>query len=173
MTCCSSLRKTVLRAKRLACRRVLTLSLVATVTSGLRVALCSRTPRFCELVLLFGLRSLVVFSPFWASSPKSAFGNTLSWGSCLLFRGRDPQALSSQFLLMSRLLHVGMRPARVPRVSVAWALVAPGYLADFVLLDRDITACDPSEIQGARVVATYVAGERIPAAEKRVNNQGK
>lgn len=91
MTCCSSLRKTVLRAKRLACRRVLTLSLVATVTSGLRVALCSRTPRFCELVLLFGLRSLVVFSPFWASSPKSAFGNTLSWGSCLLFRGRDPQ----------------------------------------------------------------------------------
>ena len=46
-------------------------------------------------------------------------------------------------------------------MSVAWALVAPGYLADFVLLDRDITACDPSEIQGARVVATYVAGERV------------
>ena len=39
--------------------------------------------------------------------------------------------------------------------------IAPGYLADFVVLDRDITACDPSEIQGARVVATYVAGERV------------
>ena len=63
--------------------------------------------------------------------------------------------------MMSRLLHVGMRSARVPRVSVAWALVAPGYLADFVLLDRDITACDPGEIQGDWVVATYVAGERV------------
>lgn len=94
-------------------------------------------------------------------------------GHAFCFEGVTLKALSSQFLLMSRLLHVGMRPARVPRVSVAWALVAPGYLADFVLLDRDITACDPSEIQGARVVATYVAGERIPVAEKRVNNQGK
>ncbi len=39
--------------------------------------------------------------------------------------------------------------------------IAPGYLADFVVLDRDVTASDPSEIQGARVVATYVAGERV------------
>ena len=39
--------------------------------------------------------------------------------------------------------------------------IAPGYLADFVVLDRDITACDPREIQGARVMATYVAGERV------------
>lgn len=39
--------------------------------------------------------------------------------------------------------------------------IAPGYLADFVVLDRDITACDPSEIQSARVVATYLGGWKV------------
>lgn len=36
--------------------------------------------------------------------------------------------------------------------------IAPGYLADFVVLDRDITACDPEEIQTAKVQATYLGG---------------
>lgn len=39
--------------------------------------------------------------------------------------------------------------------------IAPGYLADFVVLDRDITACDPQEIQGAQVMATYVGGRCV------------
>ena len=39
--------------------------------------------------------------------------------------------------------------------------IAPGYLADFVVLDRDITACDASEIQGAKAQATYLAGKRV------------
>lgn len=39
--------------------------------------------------------------------------------------------------------------------------IASGMFADFVVLDRDITACDQSGIQGAQVVATYVAGERV------------
>ncbi|MDO4437227.1 MAG: amidohydrolase [Coriobacteriaceae bacterium] len=39
--------------------------------------------------------------------------------------------------------------------------IAPGYLADFTVLDRDITACEPDEIQAAQVQATYVAGKRV------------
>lgn len=39
--------------------------------------------------------------------------------------------------------------------------IAPGYLADFVALDRDITACDPEEIQDAKVQATHVGGRRV------------
>lgn len=39
--------------------------------------------------------------------------------------------------------------------------IAPGYLADFVVLNRDVTACDASEIQGAKVQATYLAGKRV------------
>lgn len=38
--------------------------------------------------------------------------------------------------------------------------IAPGYLADFVVLNRDVTACDASEIQGAKVQAAYLAGKR-------------
>lgn len=39
--------------------------------------------------------------------------------------------------------------------------IAPGYLADFVVLDRDITACDPEEITAARVLATFVGGREV------------
>lgn len=39
--------------------------------------------------------------------------------------------------------------------------IAPGMLADFVVLDRDITVCDPQEIQGAQVMATYVGGRQV------------
>lgn len=39
--------------------------------------------------------------------------------------------------------------------------IAPGMLADFIVLDRDITACDPQEIQSAQVLATYVGGRPV------------
>lgn len=39
--------------------------------------------------------------------------------------------------------------------------IAPGMLADFIVLDRDITACDPQEIQSAQVLAAYVGGHQV------------
>ncbi|EGX68965.1 amidohydrolase [Collinsella tanakaei] len=39
--------------------------------------------------------------------------------------------------------------------------IAPGMLADFIVLDRDIAACDPQEIQSVRVLATYVGGRQV------------
>ncbi|MDY2777932.1 MAG: amidohydrolase [Collinsella sp.] len=39
--------------------------------------------------------------------------------------------------------------------------IAPGMLADLVALDCDITACDPEEIQSARVLVTYVGGRLV------------
>lgn len=39
--------------------------------------------------------------------------------------------------------------------------IAPGMLADFIVLDRDITARDPREIQSAQVLATYVGGRQV------------
>ena len=34
-------------------------------------------------------------------------------------------------------------------------------LADFVVLDCDITACDPDDLQRARVLVTYVGGRQV------------
>ncbi len=42
--------------------------------------------------------------------------------------------------------------------------VAPGYLADLVILDRDPFTGPPAEIAGASVALTYVEGERVHAA---------
>ena len=39
--------------------------------------------------------------------------------------------------------------------------IAPGMLADFIVLDRDITACGPQEIQSAQVLAAYVGGHQV------------
>jgi predicted amidohydrolase YtcJ len=42
--------------------------------------------------------------------------------------------------------------------------VAPGYLADIVVLDRDLTNIDPQAIQETKVVKTIVGGtERYSA----------
>lgn len=39
--------------------------------------------------------------------------------------------------------------------------IAPGFLADFAVLDRDIFTCDPMEIRSIRPVMTIVAGEVV------------
>ena len=39
--------------------------------------------------------------------------------------------------------------------------IATGMLADFVALDRDITACAPDDIQRAQVLATFVGGRQV------------
>lgn len=43
--------------------------------------------------------------------------------------------------------------------------LAPGMLADFVILDRDITTCDPEDILATRVQATYLGGTCVFKAE--------
>ena len=44
--------------------------------------------------------------------------------------------------------------------------LAPGMLADLVVLDRDLTAVDSEAIPDARVLATYVGGRRVYAADE-------
>jgi hypothetical protein len=39
--------------------------------------------------------------------------------------------------------------------------VAPGYVADFVVLDRDLTAIPASEILKTRVLRTVVDGQTV------------
>jgi predicted amidohydrolase YtcJ len=39
--------------------------------------------------------------------------------------------------------------------------IAPGYLADFVVLDRDIFTCDPAEVRDTQVEMTILGGEIV------------
>ena len=43
--------------------------------------------------------------------------------------------------------------------------IAPGYVADLVVLDRDPFAGPPAEIAEAAVALTFVAGAQVFAAE--------
>lgn len=44
--------------------------------------------------------------------------------------------------------------------------LAPGKLADFIVIDRDIMTCPAPEILGARVLRTVIAGETVYTAPK-------
>lgn len=46
----------------------------------------------------------------------------------------------------------------------------PGKLADFIVIDRDVMACDPAEIPGTRVLRTVIGGETVYAEERGVGN---
>ena len=43
--------------------------------------------------------------------------------------------------------------------------LAPGMLADFVVLDRDITAVSPQKVLGTRVLRTVVGGKTVFAVQ--------
>jgi predicted amidohydrolase YtcJ len=41
-------------------------------------------------------------------------------------------------------------------------ILAPGYLADFIVLDRDPLAVPAAELKDAKVLATFVGGDTVP-----------
>ena len=43
--------------------------------------------------------------------------------------------------------------------------LAPGHYADFIVVDRDLERVDPDDISDTKVIATYVAGEKVWSAE--------
>jgi hypothetical protein len=43
--------------------------------------------------------------------------------------------------------------------------LAPGMLADFVVLDRDITGASPEKLLGAKVLRTVVGGKTVYEAK--------
>jgi predicted amidohydrolase YtcJ len=116
-----------------------------------------------------------------------AFRSLLDAGAALAF-GSDwfvapPTPLEGIYAAVTRRTLDDLNPGGwVPeeRISVEEALVAytrsaaraafaenevgmlkEGFLADFVILDRDLTAIPPEEIRDARVVATVVGGEVV------------
>lgn len=44
--------------------------------------------------------------------------------------------------------------------------ITPGKRADFIVIDRDIMVCDPSEIPGTRVLRTVIDGEQVYASDR-------
>lgn len=95
----------------------------------------------------------------------------------------DPDPILNLDSLVNRRTATGIAFTPDERISVAQAVhaytvgsaysvkrehelgqLAPNFLADFVLLDRDIFTVDPESIAQTRVLATYIGGELVSEA---------
>jgi hypothetical protein len=67
-----------------------------------------------------------------------------------------------QKLTIGQTLHAYTQGAAYAEFAEAWkGKLAPGYVADFVVLDRDLTAIPPREILGTQVLRTVVGGKTV------------
>ncbi len=67
-----------------------------------------------------------------------------------------------QKLTIGQTLYAYTQGAAYAEFSEAWkGKLAPGYVADFVVLDRDLTAVPPHEILGTQVLRTVVGGKTV------------
>ena len=67
-----------------------------------------------------------------------------------------------QKLTMGETLYAYTQGSAYAEFAEAWkGKLAPGYLADFVVLDRDLTAISPHQILGTQVLRTVVGGHTV------------
>lgn len=52
-------------------------------------------------------------------------------------------------------------PAYLAKMENKLGKISPGYLADLIVLDRDLFSCEPEQIRDLRPVATMLAGEWV------------
>jgi hypothetical protein len=45
--------------------------------------------------------------------------------------------------------------------------IKPGYIADLIVLDRDISNCAPEDIPGAKVIMTFLSGELVYSIQEK------
>lgn len=76
---------------------------------------------------------------------------------------RFPGALNpgQQLTLEEAIAAFTSNPADVLGIGDVAGRLAPGFSADFIVLDRDLFEIDPGEIHGTRVLRTYFAGELV------------
>jgi predicted amidohydrolase YtcJ len=119
-----------------------------------------------RLERMFAHRSLLDAGIVVAGSsdyPCGPFEPLLALQSCVTRQGPDGTVLGGTQRISVRealeLYTVGS--ARAADEAHFKGRLAPGHLADFIVLDRDPEAVDPTELSTLGVVATYVGGERV------------
>src|SRR5262249_15143436 len=75
---------------------------------------------------------------------------------------RPEQALTAREALVTSTV----TPAWLAYDEARRGQLAPGMLADLVVLDRDPLACPPSELDSIEVVATMLAGRWVHGAQR-------
>jgi predicted amidohydrolase YtcJ len=70
-----------------------------------------------------------------------------------------------QKLTMAETLYAYTQGSAYAEFAEGWkGQLRPGYVADFVVLDRDLTAVSPHQILGTQVLRTVVGGRTVYAA---------
>ena len=74
-------------------------------------------------------------------------------------------------LTISQALYAYTQGSAYAEYSEKWkGKLAPGYVADFIILDRDLTAIPPAEILKTKVVLTVVGGQQVYVGGVKVSS---
>ena len=76
-----------------------------------------------------------------------------------------PDSTSAEALTVREALRFTVGGAYLAYRDKECGVLAPGYLADIAVLDRDILDADPEELLKVKVVATVVGGEFVYLTE--------
>ena len=113
------------------------------------------------------------WSAFLDAGVPLAFGTDYPVEPVTPFRGvyaavtRKDEAGQQSFypenaLTISQALYAYTQGSAYAEFAETWkGKLAPGYAADFVILDRDITAIPPAEILKTKVLGTFVGGRQV------------
>jgi predicted amidohydrolase YtcJ len=73
-------------------------------------------------------------------------------------------------LTISQAIYAYTQGSAFAEFSETWkGKLIPGYVADFIVLDRDLTAIPPAEILKTQVMQTYVAGRQVYLGGVRIS----
>ena len=113
------------------------------------------------------------WSEFLKTGVPLAFGTDYPVEPVTPFRGlyaavtRKDEAGHQSFypdsaLTIAQALHAYTQGASYAEFSETWkGKLQPGYAADFIILDRDITAIPPADILKTKVLGTFVGGRQV------------
>ncbi len=116
---------------------------------------------------LFDADALIAFGSDWSVAPATPLEGIYGAVTRRTIDGKNPEGwVPEQKISVEQALTAYTTNAAYASFEEdIKGTLEPGKLADFVIIDQDITKIDPVEIRNTRVMQTYVGGKKVYDAE--------
>jgi len=118
---------------------------------------------------LLDAKTTVVFGSDWPVAPASPLAGIYAAVTRRTLDGKNPDGwVPEQKITVDQALAAYTRDAAYASFEeTIKGTLEPGKLADFVVINKDLTKINPVDIREAKILATYVGGQKVYAYEKK------